>query len=409
MVFSIRREIFPYAIVVFFGYVGFSLPLPILPELFLDPARSILPETFSIEKKTFLLGALMSCYPLGQLFGAPLLGRLSDRFGRKKIILISLCGTTIGYLITALATSFIYVPGIFLGLLVCGFSEGNIAIAQSVISDLTQKEHIHDRASHFGWMNFFVNLGFIVGPFLGGQLADPEAISWFNFSTPFWAASIMTISGIFIILLASKETKNFSKQEKRQKFFGDQTLLLRAPKLRKLYMANFFLALGFFSFFRFFPVYLERVYDFSSSQLAYVMVYNSIAFALSLIWFVPPLSRNLQSKNVVAIFSLLLGLSFILCLLPSSSYALIFTIPPVGFVLAVCITNGSLIVSHAVDNEMQGQAMGTLTSVQVSAEFLISIGGGFLAANLPSLPLLIGALMSAICFFILLGVKKQVI
>src|SRR5271169_1752706 len=107
------RQLLPYAIVVFLGYVGFSLPLPVLPEMFLDLKRSILPPTVLMGMKTIFLGLVLAAYPSGQLIGAPLLGLLSDRWGRKRIILCSLVSTAIGYVLTAIATGHHSVLGIF--------------------------------------------------------------------------------------------------------------------------------------------------------------------------------------------------------------------------------------------------------------------------------------------------------
>ncbi len=165
------RPLLPYAIVVFLGYVGFSLPLPVLPEIFLDAQRSILPPSMSIQLKTILLGIVLAAYPSGQLLGSPLLGIFSDKWGRKRVILYSLASTAVGYAITALAMSAHSVVGIFGGLFLCGFSEGNVTIAQAVIGDIAGKD---EKVAHFGWINFFACTAFIVGPLLGGWLADPD-------------------------------------------------------------------------------------------------------------------------------------------------------------------------------------------------------------------------------------------
>ncbi|MCX7353134.1 MAG: MFS transporter, partial [Proteobacteria bacterium] len=187
-----RRILIPYAIVILFAYVGFSLPLPIFPEMFLDPQRSIIPGA-SLHRSMILLGAVMASFPLGQFFGSPFLGRLSDRYGRKKVILWSLAGTTLGYLATSLAVHFHSIWGMFFGLAFCGFCEGNVTIAQSVIADLTKKENDStEKAVHFGWINIFISIGFIIGPLMGGLLADPTIVSWFTFATPFWIAACMT-------------------------------------------------------------------------------------------------------------------------------------------------------------------------------------------------------------------------
>src|SRR5690349_7256518 len=134
-----RRTLIPYAVVILFAYIAFSLPLPIFPGMFLDAEQSIVPG-FSLEKKMVLLGLAMASFPLGQFFGSPILGRFSDTYGRKKIILISLTGTVLGYLITAFSVFSHSLWGMFLGLALCGFCEGNVTIAQSVVADLTTKE-----------------------------------------------------------------------------------------------------------------------------------------------------------------------------------------------------------------------------------------------------------------------------
>ncbi len=402
-----RRTLIPYAIVILFAFIGFSLPLPILPEMFLDAKRSILPDA-SLHTKMILLGLVMASFPLGQFFGSPLLGRLSDRHGRKKVILFSLAGTTLGYLITAFAVSVYSVWGMFLGLALCGFCEGNVTIAQSVIADLTHKEeHRAEKASLFGWINLFISMGFVIGPLMGGQLADPTVVSWFTFATPFWIAACMTVVGIGIIFFYSKETLQ-TKSKKEWKLFKAMWNGMTRPKLKGFMVANFFLALSYFAFFRFFPVFLERQFDFNASMLSYVMVYNSLAIGAGVMWLVPFLSKRLKPVQSLCLFSFLLAISSAVCLIPKSPYALFATLPPVGLCLSVVITYGALLISNTASQQFQGQALGTLTSVQVLAEILTGLAGGPLAAYTTRLPILLGAAMTVVCGLLLFkSIKRE--
>lgn len=400
-----RKILVPYAIVVLLAYIGFSLPLPILPGMFLDPVRSILPGA-DLQTKMILLGLVMAAFPMGQFFGSPILGNLSDRFGRKKIVLISLSGTMLGYLTTSYAVHVDSVWGMFLGLSLCGFCEGNVSIAQSVIADLLGKEkhHHQEKAVHFGWINIFISIGFVVGPLVGGQMANPKLVNWFTFATPFWVAACMTFVGMLIILFYSKETLRVKITETNKlNFLSAMWSGLKKPHLKRLYLANFFLALGYFAFFRFYPVFLERKFQFSASLLSYVMVYDSIAITAGVIWLIPFLSKRFTPIQSLSAFSFLLAATFLISLIPEPSYALLLTLPPLGFCLAVVITYGSVLISNAAPQEFQGQALGTLTSVQVLAEFLTGIAGGPLAAYTMQLPLYIGAAMAAVCGCILIG------
>lgn len=400
MNFSDFRKILPYVIVVFFGYVGFSMPLPILPEMFLDSEKSILPAFFSLKLKTFLLGLMMTAYPMGQLIGSPILGKCSDRWGRKKIILISLVGAMFGYLATAFAAHHSHVTGIFIGLFLSGLCEGNVAIAQSVVADLAAPNDHAKKAIYFGWINLFICLAFIVGPILGGQLSDSSFVSWFSFSTPFWMASIMTFLGILVVIRFSEETKK-QTEVALLGYWESFKEGLKQQFLCKMYLVNFFLALGYFSFFRFFPVYLKARFSFASSSIGYAIAYGSILFAIASIFILKPVAKKMSPQKAVGVFSFLLAMTFFLVLWPSSSLSFLWTTVPLNACLAVVMTYGAIVVSEASSPSFQGQAFGMLTSVQVAAETVTGLGGGVLAGYISSLPIMIGAGTLVVASFLL--------
>ena len=396
------KTVLPYALVVFFGYVGFAMPLPMLPEMFLDAHVGILPTSFSSQLKTLLLGIVMSAYPLGQLIGAPILGKASDLFGRKRVILVSLLGSTLGYLFTAFSTNRSSILGLFLGLFFCGLCEGNVAIAQSVIADLSPPEHKDHKVSQFGWINIFICFAFIIGPILGGQLSG-----LFSFATPFWIAALMTVIGVAIILLFSKETKKLEDRPLKESYLASFRKSLQQKSLCRAYLVNFFLALGYFSYFRFLPVYIESTFNLGTTMLGYIIAYGSVIFALFSFFFLKPLSKRFSTPRLLTFFAASLALTFLVVLGPNSPWGLLWTIPLVDLCIAVVMTHGTLLVSDASDERFQGQAFGLLTSVQVLAEIFTGLGGGCFAAYHPSLPMIIGACMLLVSSLILLASKKK--
>ena len=404
---QIQKILFPYALVVLFAYIGFSLPLPILPKMFLDSQTSISPH-LSYKLRMVLLGTVMASFPLGQFFGSPILGSLSDRRGRKKVVLLSLMGTTLGYLTIAFSLYHYSIAGMVIGLIVCGFCEGNVTIAQSVIADVTGlDEHKHRKPVYFGWLNICISLGFIIGPLMGGVLADSSLVPWFTFATPFWIAALMTLTGILVIAWYAKETLQLHRVEKIV-FFPSLSGKLKAPKIRLFYLCNLFLAIGYFSFFRFLPVFLERQFHFSPAILSYEMVYTSFSLMLGVLFLFSWLFCRLKPIEVLCLFSFLLSVSFVAVVLPENVYALLLTIPLVGLCLGVVITHGSLLISNAAESHIQGQALGVLTSVQTLAEIITGIFGSILAVGIFTMPIYIGAVMVFLCGILLwLQMKRE--
>lgn len=385
------RTVLPYALVVFFGYMGFAMPLPILPEMFLDSEVGILPEAYSRFFKTFLLGVVMTAYPLGQLIGAPLLGKFSDIWGRKRVILFSLLGATFGYLFTALATGGNSVFWIFLGLFLCGLCEGNVAIAQSVVADLAHSAGKEHKVKHLGWINLFACFAFVIGPILGGQLSDSSFVPWFSFATPFWVAAGMTLIGVGVILGFSKETRRTSQKASSSKNWKTFYQGIKSGPLYSLFWVNFLLALGYYSYFRFFPVYIESRFSFDSAMLGYTIAYGSVTFAIFSAFFLKWIARKFSPQRAVGYFSFILAISLLFILWPSSPWSLLGTMLPINLSLAVIMTYAAVLISDVSSEEDQGRSFGVLTAVQVLAEILTGFFGGVLAGYVPYLPIIIGA------------------
>jgi DHA1 family tetracycline resistance protein-like MFS transporter len=191
--------------VVFLDLVGIGILIPVVPILLAGPRSPfyLLPAGYTIQTGYILLGWLVAIYPLCQFLAAPVLGQLSDRYGRRRLLGISVTGTCISYIIFAFGIVTRNIRLLFLARGFDGITGGNIPVAQAVIADITPPEQ---RAKNFGLLGAAFGLGFIISPYIGGKLSDPSLVSWFTAATPFWFAALLSAMNVVLILFLLPET-----------------------------------------------------------------------------------------------------------------------------------------------------------------------------------------------------------
>jgi predicted MFS family arabinose efflux permease len=190
-------------------------------------------------------------------------------------------------------------------------------------------------------------------------------------------------------------------------FFASFRASLQDGKMRRYFLANFLLYLALFSLWRFLPVFLERRFDFTASELAYTIAYESVAGAFALFVLMKGAAQRFSPRKAVIIFSTALGIMLGVVVLPASPTSLVWTIPVIGSCIAMVMTNASVLVSNTARPDLQGQTMGNLQAVQVLAEVVVGVGGGMLAASNPALPLYIGGAMAVCCALALVLKARQ--
>jgi DHA1 family tetracycline resistance protein-like MFS transporter len=199
-------------LIVFIDLMGFGIIMPLLPYI---------AERFAASPEQ--IGLLTATYSLFQFISAPIMGRLSDRFGRKKLLMISQFGTFLGFVLLGVANS---LPLLFLARIIDGITGGNISIAQAYIADSTDKK---DRAKGMGMIGAAFGLGFIFGPSMGGLL------SRFGYSVPAFAAAAVSlitviVTGLFLTESLSPSTESKATKQTtwhRYKAILNDTTLLR--------------------------------------------------------------------------------------------------------------------------------------------------------------------------------------
>jgi len=348
---------------VFLDMLGVGIVIPVIAPLMLDPNHHMLAEDVSIHSRTILLGFLIATYPLAQFFGAPMLGALSDRFGRKKLLFVSLIGTLIGYVLfaTAILEQNIYL--LFFSRLLDGFTGGNISIALSAISDSSDEK---SKAKNFGMVGAAFGLGFILGPYIGGKLADPSLVSWFNAATPFWFAAILTAMNLLFVLTIFPETL-VEKRNTVVSFFTGFHNIGKAFKLRHLrilFLVVFLLTFGFNFFTQFFQVFLFSKFNYSISEIADIFAFIGIWIVIAQGGLQRPLSKKFDPLKILKVSGLALGIALPMLLLPSEVKYIFFVLPFVAIFQGLTQPNITSLVSSQAGPGEQGQILGINQSIQ---------------------------------------------
>ncbi|MCY6379823.1 MFS transporter [Hoeflea prorocentri] len=388
----------PILSVNFVGTLGFSIVLPFLVFLVTDWGGNAL-----------VFGALASTYSAFQLIGAPVLGRWSDRIGRRRVLLVSQLGTLISWLV--FLTAFFLPEGalievdsvlfgqftitlplvlLFLARATDGLTGGNVSVANAYLADMTDDRH---RAENFGRMAMSTNAGFILGPALAGLLGA----TIYGEILPVIAALIISTIALFLIAFGLKESRPALLAEKPGmpnacKVFGQETKegyrlegcdetptasIMRIPQMPALLTVNFLVMLGFSSFYVAFPTHAAIGLNWSVTDTGTYFAVLSLCMVIVqgpvLAW----LSPRLSEKTLIVAGSLFLACGFAFLL--ANSWTAIY-----AAAILIALGNGLMwptfmaVLSSRSGESMQGAVQGLASSLGAAASIAGLIAGGLL-------------------------------
>ena len=299
----------PLYLVVFVGFLGYSLMITVFTPMILHNDNGMLAASSSTAERTIVLGVLLSLYPLGQFFGAPVLGALSDRLGRRPVLLASLGAGCVGYALIAIAVGQKSLWLLFVASFFGGLTEANISIAQSSIADTASPA---ERNRLFGYAYLSASMAYVIGPLVGGQLANSNLVSWFHYQTPFIAAGILvfvTLVGMFLWFPESRRSGVAGPGY--LKSFTNLAGVFTDRRIRSLYFVNFLLYLAIFGFFRAYPMYLVDAFHLQVSKESAFVAFVAVPIVVANLWLVGALSRHFSAVTMTMVSGALTGLFMI--------------------------------------------------------------------------------------------------
>ncbi len=389
-----KNPLWVLVMTVMLAVAGFSLPSPVLAPLLLDPTHGMLtPEASDWSRKVWL-GVIMGLYPLFQLVGSPWLGRLSDRYGRKPLLLLSLAGVLAGYALMALGIAWRSLPLLLLSRIVEGLCNGNIAIVQAMAADLAGKEH---KARSFAWINIGMNLGWVVGPVIGGYAAVISG----DYSLAAWLAVGMTLLNLLLVywlipyrppVAAARQTATLSSRQ-----------LLLQPALLP-YFALTLISYGAVQlYFTYFNIWLVERLAWDPAQLAQAAVLVSLPMMAGS-WLGSRIARHWRSSSLGIVGHLVMASGMLLFILPVHWWGLALTFVPAGIGMSLGELATSVAISNRSHPEQQGQAMGLYRALAVGSEILAVLLGSLVLLAGTEWPFYLAtlcALASAAGFYLL--------
>ncbi|PWH13876.1 MAG: MFS transporter [Anaerolineae bacterium] len=346
-----NKQLFSVFLIVFIDLLGFSLILPLLPYY---------AETFGASD--FVTGLLVASYAAMQLIGAPILGRLSDRFGRRPILLVSILGTFLGFLLLGFAKALWM---LFASRILDGFTGGNLSVAQAYIADVTDEKN---RSKGLGMVGAAFGLGFIIGPVTGGFLSQ-----W-GYSVPAFVAAGLAFLNLVLVAFWLPESltpeRRAAMPEKRPPVTLNALLVaLKRPFTGSLLITRFFFGLAFAIFQTIFALYALKKFQLDARDTGLVLTYVGVLSVFVQGFLIGRLTQRFREDVLIAVSVVVMALSlFGWAIVPSVGWLLVILTPTA---MAGGILN--TVLASTLTKAVQAQEIGGILGLAASIESLTRV------------------------------------
>lgn len=360
-----NKPLFAIFLIVFLDLLGFGLILPLLPYY---------ADTFNASDT--LIGLLVASNAAAQLIGAPLLGRFSDRWGRRPILIISLIGTGVSFILLGIANSLLI---LFVSRILDGLTGANISVAQAYITDVTDDEN---RARGLGLVGAAFGLGFILGPATGGLLSQ------FGFAVPAFAAAGMVVVNLLMVFFwlpesLTKEQRDQMAEEEQPRITLDAMITaLRRPFSGPLLITRFTFGIAFSIFQTIFSLYALRRFDLDAQQTGYILAYVGVLSVIVQGGLIGIITKRFREDVLIILSVGIMAVSLLAWGFAPSVLALLIILVPTAFAGGVLNTVINSSLSKTVKQREVGGLLGLSSALESLSRVVAPSLGGVLLGQL---------------------------
>ncbi len=373
--------------------ISFTVLVDVLGIGIIIPVLPFYVESFGLSASGMTI--LFSVFSLCSLFSTPILGTLSDKYGRKMILAISLASTSVGWFIFGFANSVIF---LFIGRIIDGLAAGNFGTAQSVLSDISKDEK--QRSQNFGLIGALFGIGLILGPALGGVLMN------ISHNLPFLFVGTMALVNTILMLILLPETNLNKRKDAVVNFNPLRAIFYSFTKssIKGLFSSWLVFHISMAIFQSIFSLYLLEVFEFNSLAISMILAGQGVimiinqGFLLKHFWL-----KKFTIKSLSYYLYIFIGLAT-LCFAVKNIYFLFLGILVLSLsqpVLRVAVT--SEVISNT-DETKRGEILGVMNSIANLGMIIGPLCSGFLYSISFRLPFIVSSII-LIGMFIVLGVS----
>lgn len=386
-----QRPLLPLFSVVFVDMLGFGLILPLLPYIAANWGAS-----------PAMIGLIGAAYPLGQFLGAPLVGRFSDRFGRKPLLLFSITGTFLSLLMLGFAHS---IAIIMISRFLDGLTGGNITVAQAYIADVTDEK---SRAKGMGMIGAAFGLGFILGPASGGFL------SHWGYAVPAFVSAGLSLMNLFMIsiflpesLPKEKRVHHLSEVKRKDPLKG-LTAVFAKPIAGPILSSIIVFSLSMSMFESVFSLFAKQRLELSAQNTGFILAYVGVLVAGIQGGGMGMLTKRFPENMLVRFALITLTLSYIGWALSPNVVVLMIVLVPLSISSGILSTLLRSSLSKAVPINETGEIMGISAAMESITRIVAPALGGWLIGSLSSAaPGLLSAILIAGLTIYLIVLQKK--
>jgi DHA1 family tetracycline resistance protein-like MFS transporter len=382
--FKFDKHLYVIFLIIFTEVLGFSMVLPLIPFLGL-----------SLGLTPIQIGLIISVFSFCQLFASPVTGKLSDRFGRKPLLILSQLSTLAGFLLLGFATTAIL---LIAARLTDGLLGSNMTVSQAYISDITEPRH---RTRVYGYSSGVFGAGMIFGPLIGGVL------SRIDYSVPMFFAAAVTLVSIVLVVLFLPETIT-EKPDKLSLGFddvipvNDAKRFVKTPNIRNILLMFFIYNAAFFLFISNFGLLAEAQFHVGADQVGFYMAWIGILRVGIQTFLIARILRALSEGSMLRTGIVALAVSMVI-LAFSTDYLFVF-VPLIFLSYGAGVSRPILTskLTNSVTQKETATVLGVNNSLQSIGQIVTPIAGGFIIEYLPSqtLPLLSALFFSSLLLFL---------
>jgi DHA1 family tetracycline resistance protein-like MFS transporter len=380
-------------LVVFVDLIGFGMIIPILPLY-----------AKSFQAAEWQIGLLLGCYSFMQFLASPVLGYISDRIGRKPVLLVSLIGSAIGYAVMASAAS---LTMLFIARIIAGICGASVGTAAAYIADITPPEN---RSRRMGLIGAAFGVGFVLGPAIGGILSQ------FWTKGPFWfGAGLAFLNAIAVLLILPEPEKHVKRSEAAIPTGTDVVDQTGRGGIPILVVTYFVAIAGFAIVTMIYPQVLDRRFSLTPAEISLVFVFLGLVGAFIQGGAIGRMARRFGDYKLAAVGLLLMAISMII--MPFARNMPLFLLFTFGLAVGNSLAQPTLMAmaSRLAASTAQGRVIGTVQSAGSLGRVVGPSAGGFMLGwdrPRPDLaygntPFVIGGVVMGVAFLISLMLRRS--